>query len=214
MMFFVVRKYHWTDGPTDRRTRPLIEMRSRIWKGFSQVYWVHARGKTKSNFHFYSLKDSNMNIYEVSLKVTERTALGSILFGSHCAYGHQLLRRETLKSLARLIPKALAFFLRWSSYIAFLFFSTTFFFIFYHLKTEVVTLYRWTSFCAKTSRTEFGKQMRSGDLLSYLSMNCLLNGGISCSRCYFVRIQSISQKFNSCVTDRRTDRRTDRHTLL
>ena len=160
MMFFVVRKYHWTDGPTDRRTRPLIEMRSRIWKGFSQVYWVHARGKTKSNFHFYSLKDSNMNIYEVSLKVTERTALGSILFGSHCAYGHQLLRRETLKSLARLIPKALAFFLRWSSYIAFLFFSTTFFFIFYHLKTEVVTLYRWTSFCAKTSRTEFGKQMR------------------------------------------------------
>ena len=28
------------------------------------------------------------------------------------------------------------------------------------------------------------------------------------SRCYFVRIQSISQKFNSCVTDRRTDGRT------
>ena len=56
--------------------------------------------------------------------------------------------------------------------------------------------------------------MRSGDLLSYLSMNCLLNGVLSCSRCYFVRIQSISQKFNSCVTDRRTDGPTDGRTNI
>ena len=40
----------------------------------------------------------------------------------------------------------------------------------------------------KTSRTEFGQQMRSGDLLAYLSLNHLLNGVLSCSRCYFVRI--------------------------
>ena len=70
----------------------------------------------------------------------------------------------------------------------------------------------------RTSRTEFGQQMRSGGLLSYLSMNCLLNGVLSYSQCYFVRIQSISQKFNSCVTDGRTDGPTDgptdRHTLL
>ena len=31
----------------------------------------------------------------------------------------------------------------------------------------------------KTSRTEFGQQMRSGDLLAYLSLNCLSNGTVS-----------------------------------
>ena len=66
----------------------------------------------------------------------------------------------------------------------------------------------------RTSRTEFGQQMRSGDLLAYLYLNRLLNGVLSCPRCYFVRIQSISHKFNSCVTDGRTDGPTDRHTLL
>ena len=65
-------------------------------------------------------------------------------------------------------------------------------------------------FYLKTSRTEFGQQMRSGDLPAYLSLNCFLNGIVSCSRCYFVRIQPISQKFNLCVTDRPTDRRTDK----
>ena len=63
-----------------------------------------------------------------------------------------------------------------------------------------------------TSRIEFGQQMRSGDLLAYLSLNRLLNGVLSCSRFYFVRIQSISQKFNSCVSDGRTDGRTDGQT--
>ena len=57
-----------------------------------------------------------------------------------------------------------------------------------------------------TSRTEFGQQMRSGDLLAYLSLNRLLNGVLSCSQCYFVRFRPISQKFNSCVTDGPTDR--------
>ena len=61
----------------------------------------------------------------------------------------------------------------------------------------------------KTSRTEFGQQMRSGDLTAYLSLNCLSDGLVSCSRCYFVRIQLITEKFNSFVTDGRTDRRTD-----
>ena len=63
-----------------------------------------------------------------------------------------------------------------------------------------------------TSRTEFGQQMRSGDLIEYLSLNCLSNGIVSCSCCYFVYIQPrncISQKFNSCVTDGPMDRRTD-----
>ena len=54
--------------------------------------------------------------------------------------------------------------------------------------------------------------MRSGDLLAYLSLNRLLYGVLSCSRCYFVRIQSISQKFNSCVTDGPTDGPTDGRT--
>ena len=56
--------------------------------------------------------------------------------------------------------------------------------------------------------------MRSGDLLSYLSMNCLLNGVLSCSRCYFVRIKSISQKFILCVTDGRTSYKDARTHLL
>ena len=54
--------------------------------------------------------------------------------------------------------------------------------------------------------------MRSRWLLAYLSLNRLLNGILSCSWCYFVQIQLISQKFNSCVTDRPTDRRMDRRT--
>ena len=61
----------------------------------------------------------------------------------------------------------------------------------------------------RTSRTEFGQQMRSGDLPAYLSLNCLLNGIVSCSQCYFVQIQPISQKFYSCVTDGPTDEPTD-----
>ena len=64
----------------------------------------------------------------------------------------------------------------------------------------------------RTSQTEFGQQKRSGDLLAYLSLNRLLNGALLCSRCYFVRIQSISRKFNSCVTDGPTDGRTDGRT--
>ena len=39
--------------------------------------------------------------------------------------------------------------------------------------------------------------------VAYLSLNRLLNGILSCSRCYFVQFQSISQKFNSCVTEER-----------
>ena len=54
--------------------------------------------------------------------------------------------------------------------------------------------------------------MRSGDLPTYLSLNRLLNDLVLCSWCYFVQIQSISQKFISCVTDGWTDRRTDRQT--
>ena len=54
--------------------------------------------------------------------------------------------------------------------------------------------------------------MRSRWLLAYLSLNRLFNGILSCSWCFFVQIQLISQKFNSCVTDGRTDRRTDRRT--
>ena len=52
----------------------------------------------------------------------------------------------------------------------------------------------------------------SGELPAFLSLNRLLNGILSYSWCYFVRIRPISQKFNSCVTDGRTDRRTDRRT--
>ena len=44
--------------------------------------------------------------------------------------------------------------------------------------------------------------MRFGDL------KCLVNGTVSCSWCYFVQIQPISHKFNSCVV-RLTNRRTD-----
>ena len=46
--------------------------------------------------------------------------------------------------------------------------------------------------------------MRSGELPAYLSLSCLLNGIVSCSWCYFVQIQPISPKFNSC--DLRTDK--------
>ena len=61
-----------------------------------------------------------------------------------------------------------------------------------------------------------------GELPAYLSLNRLLNGILSYSWCYFVQFRPISQKFNSCVTDRRmvrrrdgrTDRQTDGHTLL
>ena len=74
------------------------------------------------------------------------------------------------------------------------------------------------SIARETSRTEFGQQMRSGELPAYLSLNRLLNGILSYSWCYFVQIRPISQKFNLCVTDRRTDGPTDRptdgHTLL
>ena len=49
--------------------------------------------------------------------------------------------------------------------------------------------------------------MRSRWLLVYLSLNRLLNSILSCSWCYFVKIQLISQKFNVC--DGRTDGRTD-----
>ena len=52
----------------------------------------------------------------------------------------------------------------------------------------------------------------SGELPAYLSLNSLLNGILSCSWCYFVRIRPISQKFNSFVTDQRTDGRTDGRT--
>ena len=78
----------------------------------------------------------------------------------------------------------------------------------------------------KTSRTEFGQQMRSGGMPAYLSLNRLSNGIVLCSCCYFVHIRPTSQKFNSCVTygrtdgptdgrtDGPTDGRTDGHTLL
>ena len=64
----------------------------------------------------------------------------------------------------------------------------------------------------ETSLTEFRHQMRSGDLLAYLSLNHHSNGTISCPWCYFVQIWSrkpFSQNFNSCVTEQRTDRRTN-----
>ena len=64
----------------------------------------------------------------------------------------------------------------------------------------------------RTSRTEFGQQMRSGDLPAYLSLNRFLNGIFTGSPCYFVRIQLIFRKFNSCVTDGPTDGRTDGRT--
>ena len=56
--------------------------------------------------------------------------------------------------------------------------------------------------------------MRSGNLPAYLSLNRLLNGIVSCSRCYFVQIQPISKKFNSSVTDGPTDGRMDGHALI
>ena len=67
----------------------------------------------------------------------------------------------------------------------------------------------------QTSLTEFRQQMRSGDLLAYLSLKSLFNGIVSCFLCSFVQIQprnTIFQKFNSCVTDRRTDGPTDGRT--
>ena len=60
-----------------------------------------------------------------------------------------------------------------------------------------------------TILTEFSHKTRSGDLPVYLFLNCLLNGIGSCSWCYFVHIQPISQIFNLCVTDRRTNGRTN-----
>ena len=48
--------------------------------------------------------------------------------------------------------------------------------------------------------------MRFGDLPAYSSRNCLSNSIDSCSSCYFVQIQPISEKFNC---DRRNDRQTD-----
>ena len=67
---------------------------------------------------------------------------------------------------------------------------------------------------AKTlgNKSEFRHQMRSGDLLACVSLNCLLNRVVSCSWYYFAQIQPISQKFISCVTDRRTNGRTDGRT--
>ena len=52
----------------------------------------------------------------------------------------------------------------------------------------------------------------SGELPAYLSLNRLLNGILSYSYSYFVQIQPISQKFNSCVTDGPTDRPAHRRT--
>ena len=61
----------------------------------------------------------------------------------------------------------------------------------------------------ETSLTEFRYQMRSGDQPVYLSINRFLNVIVSCAWCSFVQIQSISQKFNSCVTNLRTDGQTN-----
>ena len=63
----------------------------------------------------------------------------------------------------------------------------------------------------KKSLTEFRYQMRFDGLPAYLSLNRLLhvNGLVSCSWCYFLQSQPISQKSNSCLTYGRTDRRTD-----
>ena len=55
-------------------------------------------------------------------------------------------------------------------------------------------------------------QMRYGELSAYQSLDCLSTGILSCSWCYFVQIQLISQKFNSCATDGYTDRLTDGQT--
>ena len=60
---------------------------------------------------------------------------------------------------------------------------------------------------------EFRHQMRSGNLLAYLSLNHLSNVIVSYfwSMLHFVQIQPIqpiSRKFNLCVTDGRTDGRT------
>ena len=63
-----------------------------------------------------------------------------------------------------------------------------------------------------TSLTEFRHEMRSGDLLAYLSLNCPSSGIVSCSWCYFVLLLSkyqIFQKFNLCVTDGRSNGPTD-----
>ena len=64
----------------------------------------------------------------------------------------------------------------------------------------------------ETSLTEARHQMRSRDVLMYLSLNRFLNAKVSCSWCYFAHIQPISQKFNSCVADRPMDWRTDGRT--
>ena len=56
-----------------------------------------------------------------------------------------------------------------------------------------------------TSRTEFGQQMRSGELPVYLSLNCLFNGRDSRPWRYFVQVLRIYQKL---VYDGRTDQRT------
>ena len=61
----------------------------------------------------------------------------------------------------------------------------------------------------QTSQTEFGQQMRSGDLPAYLSLNCVSNGIFVLSRWSFVQFRPNFQKFNLCVTYRRTDGRTD-----
>ena len=52
----------------------------------------------------------------------------------------------------------------------------------------------------KSSLTEF-RQMLSGDLLAYLSLNFPLYGLVLRSGCYFAQNQPISQKFNSFVID-------------
>ena len=51
------------------------------------------------------------------------------------------------------------------------------------------------------------KTSQSSDIRCVLTIcpNYLLNGIVSCSRCYYVQIQPISQEFNWLVTDGRTD---------
>ena len=66
-----------------------------------------------------------------------------------------------------------------------------------------VSLIIWRN--VKTILTEFRHQMRSGDLPPYLSLNWFSNGIVSCSLCYFVRIQAICKKINSCVMGRWMD---------
>ena len=59
----------------------------------------------------------------------------------------------------------------------------------------------------------FKQEMRSGNLLAYLTQNCFSTGIFFCSRCYLVQIlvwNQVFQKLNFCVMEGWTDQQTDR----